>query len=103
MVTTDLKVVYVKVEELKPADYNPRKWDEQAEAGLTESIKKYGLVDPIICNGSEARRNVVIGGHFRLNVAKKLGYSEVPVVYVNIPELEREKELNLRLNKNFSN
>ena len=29
--------------------------------------------------------------------AKKAG---IPVVYVNIPELEREKELNLRLHKN---
>lgn len=29
-----------------------------------------------------------------------MGFSEVPVVYVNIPEIEREKELNLRLNKN---
>ena len=43
---------------------------------------------------------MVIGGHFRLHIAKELGISEVPVVYLNIPNLEREKELNLRLNKN---
>jgi DNA modification methylase len=29
-----------------------------------------------------------------------MGFKEVPVVYVNIPELEKEKELNIRLNKN---
>jgi len=35
-----------------------------------------------------------------LKIAKKLGIEKVPVVFLNIPELEKEKELNLRLNKN---
>jgi DNA modification methylase len=34
-------------------------------------------------------------------VAKDLGYKQMPVVYLNIPDLEKEKELNLRLNKNI--
>lgn len=29
-----------------------------------------------------------------------MGYETVPVVYVDIPDLEKEKELNIRLNKN---
>ena len=29
-----------------------------------------------------------------------MGHTDVPVVYLNIPEIDREKELNLRLNKN---
>lgn len=33
-------------------------------------------------------------------MAREMGFAEVPVVYVNIPDLEKEKELNLRLNKN---
>ena len=33
-------------------------------------------------------------------IAKKLGYMAVPAVYVDIPDVEREKELNLRLNRN---
>jgi DNA modification methylase len=33
-------------------------------------------------------------------VAKELGIEQVPVVFLNIPSLEREKELNLRLNRN---
>ena len=36
----------------------------------------------------------------RLHIAKDLGFKEVPVVYINIPDIEKEKELNLRLNKN---
>lgn len=33
-------------------------------------------------------------------MAKELGYETVPVVYVDISDLKKEKELNLRLNKN---
>ena len=95
-----LNVVYVPVCELHPAEYNPRKWDTAAEAQLSESIKRYGIVDPLLVNNAPKRRNIVIGGHFRLSVIKKLGIKEVPVVYINIPDIEKEKELNIRLNKN---
>ena len=51
-------------------------------------------------NSAEERKNIVIGGHFRLSVIKELGITDVPVVYINIPDIEKEKELNIRLNKN---
>jgi len=95
-----LQVVYVPIEELKPADYNPRTWDEAATAQLTKSMTRFGVVDPIIVNCAPNRRNVVIGGHFRLKVAKDLGLTEIPVVYVYIANIDIEKELNLRLNRN---
>lgn len=101
MTNNNLEVTYQKVKELNPAPYNPRKWSEDAIAQLTESIKSFGLVDPILVNGATDRKNVVIGGHFRLKVAKDLGIKEVPVVYIDIPDIEREKELNVRLNKNL--
>lgn len=98
--TKNLNIVYIDVSKLLPATYNPRKWNEEAIRQLTESIKRFGLVDPIIVNGAKKRFNIVIGGHFRLKVAKDLEYKEVPAVYVNIPNIEKEKELNLRLNRN---
>ena len=97
----NLNIKTTKISELNPSPYNPRKWSEEAIAQLTESIQRFGMVDPILVNGAADRRNVVIGGHFRLKVAKDLGYTEVPVVYVDIPDMEREKELNLRLNRNL--
>lgn len=96
----NLNVVYVGLSRLQPSVYNPRRWGEDAIKQLTESIKRFGLVDPIVVNGAPNRKNIVIGGHFRLKVAKDLGFTEIPCVYVNIPDLEKEKELNLRLNKN---
>lgn len=97
----NLHIQQVKIAELKPAIYNPRKWSEAATEQLIESIKRFGLVDPILVNGNAQRRNIVIGGHFRLKVAKELGYKEVPVVYIDIADEVKEKELNIRLNKNL--
>ncbi len=96
-----LKVYYVPASLLHPAPYNPRKWSEEATAQLKESILRFGLVDPFVVNNAPDRRNIVIGGHFRLKVAKELGIKNVPIVYVNVPDIEKEKELNLRLNKNL--
>jgi len=97
---TNLQVEYVSLNILKPAEYNPRRWDDSAKSQLRQSIKRFGLVDPIITNGAKNRKNIVIGGHFRLEVAKDLGFTTVPVVYLSIPDIQKEKELNLRLNKN---
>jgi hypothetical protein len=93
-------IVMAKASSLKASTYNPRKWDQSAIDGLTESIKRFGLIDPLLVNGSKDRKNIVIGGHFRLKVAKDLGFKEVPVIYLDIPDEAKERELNLRLNKN---
>ena len=97
----NLKIQQVKITELLPAKYNPRKWSQPAIEQLTESVKRFGMVDPILVNGTKDRFNIVIGGHFRLKVAKDLGIKEVPVVYIDIPDEAKEKELNIRLNKNL--
>ena len=101
MSTNKLQIVHVPASDLRASDYNPRKWTKEAEDQLKESIKKYGIVDPLLVNSAEERKNIVIGGHFRLSIIKELGIEEVPVVYINIPDIEKEKELNIRLNKNI--
>jgi len=97
----NINIIYVPIPELKSAEYNPRKWSVEATEQLTESIRKFGFVDPIIVNSADNRKNIVIGGHFRLKVASDLGHKQAPVVYLNIPDLNKEKELNLRLNRNL--
>lgn len=96
----ELQIIYLPVEELKPSEYNPRKWDKEAAEQLKESIKRFGLVDSFVVNSAPNRFNVIIGGNFRWAMVKELGFKTVPVCYVDIPDLEKEKELNLRLNKN---
>jgi DNA modification methylase len=95
-----IKIEYVNPAILKPSEYNPRKASQAQVEQLTESIKRFGLVDPIIANSAPTRKNIVIGGHFRLRIAQDLKHKTVPVVYVNIPDIKQEQELNIRLNKN---
>lgn len=95
-----ISIVEVPINELRASEYNPRKHSKEQADQLKESIKRFGLVDPAICNSAPGRMNVIIGGHFRVEIAKELGYQTMPCVYVNIPDIEKEKELNIRLNKN---
>jgi len=94
-----MDIIQVKIIDLIPATYNARMMTEQQAKDLEQSIKKFGLVDPIIVNSNPERLNVVIGGHQRLKIAQQLGFAEVPVYYVDLDE-QQEQELNLRLNKN---
>lgn len=95
-----LQIIWVAIDDLHPAEYNPRTHDDGQKERLKESIRRFGMVDPIIANNAPERMNIIIGGHFRWIAAKELGSKEIPVVYVTIPDLEKEKELNLRLNRN---
>ena len=93
-----MKIVKKKIDDLKPADYNPRKdlkpGDKEYEK-LKRSIKEFGYVEPVIFN---ERTGTIVGGHQRLKVLKDLGYVEIDCVIVDI-SLEQEKVLNVALNK----
>jgi DNA modification methylase len=94
-----IKVEYVPINSLKPCPWNPRKWDDAAKGQLRESISRFGFCDPLIVNRHPDRLNTIIGGHFRWTVAKELGIETVPVVFLSLDE-DKERELNLRLNRN---
>lgn len=96
----NIKIEYVAIDALQPAEYNPRKANEKQTDQLERNMREFGFIDPVIANSAPERKNVIIGGHFRVRIAKKIGMDTVPVVYVNIPDIEKEKELNVRLNKN---
>jgi DNA modification methylase len=95
-----LRIEYVDISTLKESEYNPRVWSDDAKAELKESLKRFGCVDPLILNNAPGRENVVIGGNFRLFTLKELGLKTVPAVHIHIADIEKEKELNIRLNKN---
>lgn len=94
-----MEIKIVPINDLKPADYNPREMTGEQYEQLKKSLEKFGLVEPIVVNNHPERMNVVIGGHQRLRIAKDLGHTEIPVHYVSLDQ-EKEKELNVRLNKN---
>ena len=91
-----MKIESKLIKDLKPATYNPRQISTKQFKDLKESIKKFGLVDPIIINQNG---NVVVGGHQRLKICKELKHIEIDCVVLDLSK-EEERELNIRLNKN---
>jgi len=94
-----MEIKIVKIDDLIFAEYNPRSLSKDQYKNLKNSITRFGLVDPIIVNSNEKRKNIVIGGHQRLKIAKEMGIVDIPTVEVNLT-LEKERELNIRLNQN---
>ena len=88
-----------KISELKFAEYNPRTISKKQFKDLKASLKKFGLIDPIIINSSKDRHNIIIGGHQRSRAWLDLGNDTIPCVILDLP-INDEMELNLRLNKN---
>lgn len=95
----NIQITQIPIADLKVSDYNPRKWNDNQKQELKDAITKFGVVSPLVVNSYEGRKGIIIGGSFRYEVLKELGYVKVPCVYVNIPDLEAEKNLCLRLNK----
>ena len=89
-----MKIESKLIKDLKPATYNPRQISKKQYNDLKESVKKFGLVDPLIVN----KDMTVIGGHQRLKVCKDLKYIEIDCVVLDLTK-EQERELNIRLNK----
>ena len=94
-----MKIVEKNVADIKPADYNPREITKKQYAEIKESIGKFGLVDPLIVNIHKDRKNILVGGHQRLQVIKDMGLKTAQTVEVNL-DIKQEQELNVRLNKN---
>ena len=96
----DMKIEYIQIEKIKPNEYNPKKMTQKEAEDLEKSIERFGIVDPLIMNKAKGRKGILIGGHQRLKIYKKMGFTRIPIVWVNITDIEKERELCLRLSKN---
>lgn len=94
-----MKIVMRKIDELIHPDYNPRQIKEHDFNNLKRSLTEFEAVEPAIVNSHPGREGFIVGGNQRIRAAESLGWKEFPCVIVDLDE-KREKELNIRLNKN---
>jgi len=92
-------IIYKDINSLISAEYNPRQLNKEQYNNIKDSLKRFGFVDPVIVNKNKDRKNIIIGGHQRVKVAKDLKIDKVPCVELDL-DIDKEKELNIRLNKN---
>jgi ParB family chromosome partitioning protein len=70
----------LKIIEVEPNREQPRKnFDEEALTELSESIKKYGLIQPIVVTKKEDYYEI-IAGERRWRASKKAGLSTIPAI-----------------------
>lgn len=93
-----MKIKNVPIDKINPAPYNPRRdlsKKDKSYKDLEKSLNEFGNVEPLIWNKQTGN---LVGGHQRLRILKDRGETEVEVSVVDLP-LEKEKALNLALNK----
>ncbi len=74
------KVFKIKINEIEPNREQPRKrFDEEALEELAESIKRYGLIQPIVV-AKKGDYYEIIAGERRWRASKKAGLKEIPAI-----------------------
>lgn len=91
------EVARVHRSQINPAPYNPRKIDPYAKKKLGNSLKTFGLVEPLIWN---KRTGVLVGGHQRLAAMDDKERDANYTIDVSVVDLDEkaERELNVALN-----
>jgi ParB family chromosome partitioning protein len=91
-------VIEIDIESLTPSLFQPRKnFDREKMEELKGSIKKHGIIQPIVvrkmANGYET-----VAGERRLKAAKEIGLKKIPAI---IKSINNEKSLEIALVENI--
>ena len=89
----------MRLSEIKPYKKNAKKHDETQIKNVMQSIKEFGVVQPIVVD----KNNTIIIGHCRYEAMKRLGYDELQEDWVKVVDLSEEEAEKLRLLDNKLN
>lgn len=92
------KILQIPVDDVRVNPLQPRKvFDHEMMEELTESIKEYGIIQPLIVTTLSGGEYELIAGERRLRAAKILGLATVPAI---IREAGEQEKLELSLIEN---
>ncbi len=91
-------VFYIEIDKIKPNPYQPRQeFEDKNIKDLAESIREYGILQPLIVTRTGRGSYQLIAGERRLKAAKKVGLAQVPVI---IREPTKKEKLEVSLIEN---
>lgn len=91
-------IVYIDINEVKPNRTQPRKFfDAEKIKELAESIKKYGVIQPIMLR-PEALGYEIVAGERRWRAAREAGLKVVPAL---VRDLDEEQNMFIALIENI--
>jgi ParB-like partition proteins len=78
-------ITYLNIECVRPNPYQPRKqFSKAALEELCESIKQYGVIQPINVRKMSINNYELVAGERRLRAAIMAGLTEIPAIIVNV-------------------
>jgi ParB family chromosome partitioning protein len=82
-------VLTVAIRKVEPNPTQPRQFfDEDALEELAESMKTFGIVQPLLVTAETPDRFIIIAGERRYRAARKAQLTEVPVIVKDYNEME---------------
>ena len=76
----------ISIKDMYPNENQPRRvFDEEKIKDLSESIKKYGVLQPIVLKPDEFGKYMIIAGERRYRASKMANLTEIPAVLRDIP------------------
>ena len=77
-------IIYLRTDEISPNPVQPRTvFDDEALRELSESIRSYGILNPLTVRRRSGRYELVAGER-RLRAAKLVGMREVPCMLIDV-------------------
>lgn len=77
----NLNIINIPIDEITPNIYQPRKeFDDNTLDDLTNSIKSYGVLQPIVVRRSGKTGYEIIAGERRWRACKKAGFTDIPAI-----------------------
>lgn len=84
-----LNIVELPIDEIKPNPYQQRKYfDFYSLNRLTESIKRFGVIQPITVRIVNGKNYELVAGERRLRASRAAGLKTIPAVFVDADEEE---------------
>jgi ParB family transcriptional regulator, chromosome partitioning protein len=82
-----MNVTEIKLDNLKPAAWNPNQMDEAMTTRLQESISRYGLVEPLVVRKMQDKAYEVLSGNQRLKVLQEMNFDPIPCIVVELDDV----------------
>ncbi|MBS5433957.1 MAG: ParB/RepB/Spo0J family partition protein [Firmicutes bacterium] len=77
-------IIYLRIDDIAPSPVQPRRrFDDEALLELSESIRNYGILNPLTVRLRNGRYELVAGER-RLRAAKLAGLREVPCILLDV-------------------
>lgn len=95
-----LKIEYLPIDALKPYERNAKEHPPEQIEQIKESIRQFGMNDPI---GIWSDENLIVEGHGRLIALQEMGATEVPTIRLDHMTDEQRRAYTLVHNKTTMN